>query len=56
MIACATSSKRFSRMPMEEQELLRGLLDAVIVKHQVAAPLPVQQGQRLKGKNKRAAK
>lgn len=45
-----------SRMSMEEQELVRGLLDAVIVTRQVAGAFSVQQDHRLKGRNKRAAK
>ena len=40
-----------SRMPMDEQELVRGLLDAVIVKHHVAGALLLQQDQQLKGRS-----
>lgn len=39
-----------SRMPMEEQELVRGLLDAVIVKHQVAGAIARAAGPAAKGK------
>jgi len=39
-----------SRMPMEEQELVRGLLDAVIVKHQVAGAIARAAGPASKGK------
>ncbi len=39
-----------SRMPMEEQELVRGLLDAVIVKHQVAGAIARAAGPATKGK------
>ncbi|WVV48401.1 hypothetical protein THH46_04175 [Pseudomonas sp. NA13] len=40
-----------SRMPMEEQELVRGLLDAVIVKHQVAGAIARAAGPAAKGKS-----
>ncbi|MEE4918434.1 hypothetical protein V2K23_03350 [Pseudomonas alliivorans] len=39
-----------SRMPMEEQELVRGLLDAVIVKHQVAGAIARAAGPATKRK------
>ena len=39
-----------SRMPMEEQELVRGLLDAVIVKRQVAGAIARAAGPAAKGK------
>jgi len=37
-------------MPMEEQELVRGLLDAMIVKNQVAGAIARAAGPATKGK------